>query len=64
MLRENIDAPDTGATATITGFTALDTATDREKLQTFCLTCHPEQTTDHYAAQLCTTCHYHGSGKL
>jgi predicted CXXCH cytochrome family protein len=63
MLREQIVSPDySSSTATITGFTALDTPEDRSRLQTFCLTCHPEQTVDHYPDQLCTTCHSHGSG--
>jgi predicted CXXCH cytochrome family protein len=52
------------STSTITGFGALDTASDRAKLQTFCLTCHTERGTNHKPDQLCTACHYHGSGKL
>lgn len=64
MLRETVDAPDSDATATITGFTALDTSADRLKLQTFCLTCHQEQSVTHHPDQLCTTCHSHGSGQL
>ncbi|MBI2238958.1 MAG: hypothetical protein HYU54_10620 [Actinobacteria bacterium] len=64
MLRQNIDAPDTTATYTMTGFTALNDATNRLKLQTFCLTCHPERGTGHNAGKLCTQCHYHGSARL
>ncbi len=51
-------------TNTITGFTALNTAADRLKLQTFCLTCHIERGTSHQSGNLCTECHYHGSNKL
>lgn len=52
------------STYTLTGFTALDTASDRLKLQTFCLTCHIEQGASHNATKLCTECHFHGSNKL
>ncbi|MGZ4149922.1 MAG: hypothetical protein ACXVQJ_07780, partial [Actinomycetota bacterium] len=63
MLREQVVSPDDPTSiATITGFTALDTPEDRSKLQTFCLTCHTEQSVDHHPDQLCTTCHSHGSG--
>jgi hypothetical protein len=50
---------DTGGSATITDFGGLDTPSDRNKLQTFCLTCHPEQSSSHENGTLCTTCHSH-----
>lgn len=49
-------------TATITGFGALNDATDQAKLQTFCLTCHLEQSSTHESGTLCTECHNHGTG--
>jgi len=50
---------DTGGSASITDFGGLDTPSDRNKLQTFCLTCHPEQSSSHENGTLCTTCHSH-----
>jgi predicted CXXCH cytochrome family protein len=64
MLRENIDAWDSTATGSITGFDALNTPADIQKLQGMCLTCHPTLGTDHGNTELCTTCHFHTSGKL
>lgn len=53
---------DRSPTATITGFGALNDATDQAKLQTFCLTCHLEQSSTHQSGTLCTECHNHGTG--
>jgi hypothetical protein len=47
--------------ATIVGFGGLDTAGDRSLLQTFCLTCHLEQSSTHQSGKLCTACHDHSS---
>jgi hypothetical protein len=46
-------------TATIVNFGGLDTAPDRNKLQTFCLTCHLERSSSHQGGKLCTECHNH-----
>lgn len=64
MLRENVDAWNSAATFTMTGFDALDTANDIAKLQGMCLTCHPDRGTNHGSNKLCTTCHFHTSGRL
>lgn len=64
MLRETIDAWDSTATGTVTGFEALNTPADIQKLQGMCLTCHPSRGTNHGSNQLCTRCHFHSSGRL
>jgi hypothetical protein len=48
------------SSAMIQGFGGLDTAADRLRLQTFCLTCHLEQSSTHNDGKLCTECHSHG----
>ena len=62
MLRERVVSPDGAAFGTVTGFRAV--VADWEKLQTLCLTCHPDRGVNHGAPRLCTRCHYHTSGKL
>ena len=47
------------SSAIIAGFGGLDTPFDRDMLQTFCLTCHLEQSSSHQAGTLCTQCHSH-----
>jgi predicted CXXCH cytochrome family protein len=48
-------------TASIVNYGGLDTASDRNKLQTFCLTCHLEQRSNHQGGKLCTECHNHST---
>lgn len=50
--------------STIVNFGGLDIASDRNKLQAFCLTCHLEQSSSHQGGQLCTECHNHSSSSL
>ncbi len=65
MLRERVVNPTTGATATVTGWQADQSVTnDWQKIQTFCLTCHPERGTNHGRGKECIQCHYHTSGRL
>ncbi len=65
MLRERIVSPVDGRIGTMTGWQADQAvANDWQKIQTFCLTCHPERGTNHGKGKECIQCHYHTSGRL
>lgn len=49
------------SSATVSGFGATNAPADIARLQTFCLTCHLEQSPSHFADQLCTLCHDHSA---
>ena len=62
MLREQIVSPDGRSSGTMTGFGAVQAHWDR--LQGFCLSCHTQTDPEHGSGDLCTTCHFHTSGRL
>jgi len=62
MLRERVVSPDGRSSGTVEGFGAVQAHWDR--LQDFCLTCHATTDPEHGRGQLCTTCHFHTSGRL
>jgi len=65
LLRERIVNPTTGTVGTMTGWQADQAVTnDWQKIQGFCLTCHPERGTNHGKGKECIQCHYHTSGRL
>jgi predicted CXXCH cytochrome family protein len=65
LLRERIVNPSTGAVGTMTGWQAdQSVGGDWQKIQGFCLTCHPERGTNHGRGKECIQCHYHTSGRL
>lgn len=65
LLRERIVSPFDGMVGTMTGWQAdQGVANDWEKIQGFCLTCHPGRGTNHGKGKECIQCHYHTSGRL
>jgi predicted CXXCH cytochrome family protein len=62
MLRERVVSPDGRSSGTVEGFGAVQA--HWERLQAFCLACHTTTDTEHGRGELCTTCHFHTSGRL
>jgi len=55
-------SPDGRASGVVEGFGAVQAHWDR--LQDFCLACHATTDPEHGRGELCTTCHFHTSGRL
>jgi predicted CXXCH cytochrome family protein len=62
MLREQVLSPDGRSAGTMMGFGAVQAHWAR--LQGFCLSCHTDTDPEHGKGDLCTSCHFHTSGRL